>query len=203
MGESKNNKYDEDMQKLNYNIFRNNSFITPKSDTMSLPDFYRDGFMNNNWCDMCKDGRFVHDTYSKKFIDKCCRIFKRSKKRFYSSKHSHMLNSLVTVDHNAEKYLELTCKPLHTHHVSNIRVINNATKLFIIEGLVNQYIERKINTCSTLFKATNRDDWLIFNNQRCQSCKMLTCPFHSDMGGFESINNKYCCGWCVEKNKLF
>jgi len=27
---------------------------------------------------------------------------------------------------------------------------------------------------------------------------MLVCPFHHDMGGFESVNGKYSCGWCVD-----
>lgn len=198
--------------KIDLNIKNNNGLkITDISDNSHNKNSYKDSLLrftekynNSNWCDYCLENKFIHMRSQYKFIDKCVAKHKKLGLNFFKNPYSHMLGSLLSLNFTAKFYLNSIDEELHEHYIKNIN--DNHSNEFIIYGIINQYIDRVYITDIKLTKdksrIKNRDNWLKFNNIRCENCNFLACPFHHDHGNFE-INDtndkiKYCCGWCID-----
>lgn len=157
-------------------------------------------YKNNNCCDYCYENIYIHPKSGYNYIDRCIFKYTDNSGRFFKSKDSHMLGTLLSLDLLARTYLETTCQELYSKY--KVSYVTSDAKGYIVGGIIEQYIMRSITSDTSDKLELDRDMWLIMNNIRCDQCQRLCCPFHRDHNSFElrTVNSKniYCCGWCID-----
>lgn len=179
-----------------------NGFISEPSMSKRKVDF-RERYNNGNWCDYCMCDMFVHKDGCQKYIDRCVNRYDNNKRRFLKGKDIQILQLLFNLEEYAREYLDIQCEELYDLCIySYIKKPVDTNDLTCTSNkIIRQYIEREHASAVILTDSSNKiDEWLIYNNMRCEYCSYMACPFHLEFGGFTHINiNKrkmFCCGWC-------
>ena len=145
-----------------------------------------------------------------KFVEKCCRMFKRSDKYFFSSKYSHMLGSILVLEPASKNILHRVSEELYDRY-NNQWCNKTGVMEYIGPGIIKQYNERALSIrnkfssysgeTSDIFSRIPNNE-LLFTNNRCDMCRELVCPFHEENSGFNTTKfdgkNYFCCGWCLD-----
>lgn len=176
-----------------------------KRDVYSLNRF-RSKHMNSYWCDFCLSQKFMHNTSSRKFIDKCIKLYDKYDKQFFSRKEAHMIGSMISIDIYSHEYLKDKKQELFEKYVNSYKDYSFESSRYVIEGIIHQYNERIfLHNTNIILGDENKtydemDKWLIKQNIQCDFCKKLACPFHTEYCDFGPVmyqNKKiFCCGWC-------
>jgi len=185
------------------------NIMMSNSDQSSINSIYLNekyyGYGYKTWCNRCKMNDFGHNKCLFKFIDKCIKIYnqsEQSKKEFFDTPYAHMLGTLLMIDNKYRSYLELFELELYKKYPK--KILPQEPYIYVTNGIIKQYVERKyIIERNKTDIDIDFNKWLIMNNEHCDVCKHVLCPFHYDYGGIELVkisdNSKIkCCGWCYE-----